>query len=197
MQLEEVGKYLLRKLKEGLPGQLPYHNVAHTVDVYMSTEHISRREGVGGHDLNLLLSAALFHDSGFLVGSNGHEEESCRIARETLPKFEYTTDEIDTICQMIMTTSLPQSPKNKLENILADADLDYLGRHDFLKISKKLYDENFALGLVSNEIEWDEMQIKFLKNHKYFTNSSIKLREPIKYVNLLQIEDRLKKARQK
>ncbi len=193
MLLEELGKFFLRKLKDGQPGQLPYHNVAHTVDVYMATEHISRREGVVGHDLDLLLTAALFHDSGFLVGPIEHEQESCRIAREILPDFEYKPDEIDIICDMIMATRIPQSPKNDLEKILADADLDYLGRPDFLKVSKRLYDENIHFGFVKNEQEWDEMQISFLQSHKFFTKSSIKLREPIKYVNLLQVKERLKK----
>ena len=193
MQLEEVGKFFLRKLKDRQPGQLPYHNVAHTVDVYMATEHISRREGVTGQDLDLLLTAALFHDSGFLVGPQNHELESCRIARETLPDFEYKPEEIDVVCEMILSTRIPQTPKSELEKILADADLDYLGRHDFLKVSKKLYDENLHFGIVKNEQEWDEMQISFLQNHKYFTKSSIKLREPIKYVNLLQVKEHLKK----
>lgn len=55
----------------------------------------------------------------------GHEFEGCLIARTALPGFGYTGEDI-MICGMIMATKIPQSPTNILEEIICDADLDYL-----------------------------------------------------------------------
>ena len=63
------------------------------------------------------------------------------MAREILPAYGLTRDQIDTICGMIMATRIPQSPSNQLERILCDADLDYLGRDDFYEIGGRLFEE--------------------------------------------------------
>jgi predicted metal-dependent HD superfamily phosphohydrolase len=188
MQLDDAGDFIIKKLNNELPGHLTYHNANHIKDVYQAAKRLGEAEGINGHELNLLLTAAYYHDSGFLVKANGHEEESCRIAREALPDYGYAPDEIDKICGMIMATRLPQSPKNHLEEILADADLDNLGRDDFFAISHKLYLENLFFGKVADENEWNQQQLDFIKNHQYFTKSAINLRQAKKDANLGRIK---------
>ena len=34
-----------------------------------------------------------------------------------------------------MATKIPQKPQNHYEEVLSDADLDYLGRDDFLRLA--------------------------------------------------------------
>src|SRR5476651_1180656 len=141
MLFEKAGEYIMNKLASNLPAHISYNKVNNTLDVYPAAERIGTNEAIGGHNMQLLLTAAMYHDTGFFVGPDGHEEESCRIAKAVLPGFEYTESEIDTICGLIRATRIPQSPRNHLEQILADADLDYLGRDDFAAISDKLYRE--------------------------------------------------------
>ena len=136
----------------------------------------------------MLLTAAYYHDSGFLVKAKGHEEESCRIARETLPGFGYTPDEINKICGMIMATRLPQSPKNHLEELLADADLDYLGRDDFSFIANQLFLENSYFGTAGDIDEWNRKQVSFMEKHQYFTKTANNLRQAKKDANLGRIK---------
>lgn len=131
MRLDDAGKFIINKLNNELPGHLNYHNTAHTLDVVESARRIGEAEGITSANMELLLTAAYYHDAGFLFKTVGHEEESSRIAAEILPGFGYDTGEIEKICGMIMATRLPQSPQNHLEQILADADLDDLGRDDF------------------------------------------------------------------
>lgn len=188
MQLDDAGDFIIKRLNNELPGHLSYHNADHAKDVYEAAKRIGEAEGISGHELNLLLTAAYYHDSGFLIKAKGHEEESCRIARETLPGYGYTTDEINQICGMIMATRLPQSPKNHLEEILADADLDNLGRDDFFTISHKLYLENLFFGKAISENEWNQQQIDFIKKHQYFTKTAINLRQAKKDANLGRIK---------
>ena len=66
MQFNEARKFILKKLKKELPRHLSYHSVEHITDVYKSAKAIAKHEKVKGEDLKLLLTAALFHDSGFL-----------------------------------------------------------------------------------------------------------------------------------
>ena len=133
----------------------------------------------------------MFHDSGYLIRAKGHELESCRIAKSALPDFGYNNEDIEQICGLIMATRLPQTPKNHLHEILADADLDYLGRDDFFEISELLYQENYFSGLLNNLEEWDQSQIAFIEKHKYFTKTAFNLREPLKKLNLQKIKARL------
>jgi uncharacterized protein len=188
MLFEEAGKYILNKLNDELPGRLTYHNADHTMDVYFAAGFIGEQENIDDMEMKLLLTAALYHDSGFLVKDKGHEEESCRIAKEVLPSYQYNAEEIELICGMIMATQVPQAPKNLLEKILADADLDYLGRDDFFSIGKQLFIENANSGIICNEDEWNQSQVLFIKSHHYFTETAINLRETKKQANMNKVK---------
>lgn len=192
MQFKSAGKFILSKLSKELPKHLSYHSVEHIKDVYSAAEHLAKQENISPYEMKLLLTAAWFHDSGFLKGAKGHEEESCRIAQESLPTFGYQPEEIDRICGMIMATKIPQSPKNHLEEILADADLDYLGRDDFFSIGNKLFTELSMFGFLDTEDEWNRVQVRFLESHHYFTDTALKLRHEKKKEHLALVKSKIK-----
>ena len=89
---------------------------------------------------------------------------------------------------MIMTTQIPQEPHTQLERIIADADLDYLGRDDFYSIGKTLFDEFKIYLNVKDEAEWNRIQLNFLSNHHYHTAYCVRLREPEKQQRLQEIK---------
>jgi hypothetical protein len=89
-----------------------------------------------------------------------------------------------------MATKIPQKPLNKLEEIIADADLDYLGRNDFFAIGDQLFNELQARKVVDNVFDWDQIQIKFLENHQYFTKTSQKSRAMQKEKHLQLIKSK-------
>lgn len=183
---------VVSRIIPGLPKELSYHNKEHILDVLEQAQRIAHEEGIHSKDDILLLkTAALFHDSGFLHVYTGHEEAGCQIARKELPAFEMNKKQIDAICGMIMATKIPQSPKNKLEEIICDADLDYLGRPDFFKIGNTLFAELLHRGVVHNERDWNQIQVKFLKAHHYFTQTNKKSREHKKLAHLAMIEKML------
>ncbi len=138
MEFEKVKLFILKKLKRELPKNLTYHSAEHIKDVYRSAKILASMEGIQGDELTLLLTAVLFHDSGFLRQQADHELISCEIVREHLPSYGYSEEQINRICGMIMATRIPQAPHNLLEEIICDADLDYLGRDDFFKIGNGL-----------------------------------------------------------
>lgn len=192
MQFENAGKFILNKLSNELPQHLFYHSVEHIDDVYAAAEKLGKQENISDYEMKLLLTAAWFHDSGFLKGAKGHEEESCRIARQFLPDYNYSNEEIECICGMIMATQIPQSPKNHLEEILADADLDYLGRDDFFTIGDKLFAELSIFGFLNTEDDWNRLQVRFLESHHYFTPTAIQQRQAKKEAHLTLVKSKIK-----
>ncbi len=172
----------------GLPEQLSYHNLAHTLDVINQVQVIAENEKLTDKKkLDLLTTAALLHDSGFLNVYKEHERRGCEIADELLPSFSYSKSEIDYIATLIMATRIPQSPLDKLGEMLCDADLDYLGRKDFDPISETLKKEWISFGIITTQEEWMQKQVAFFKLHHYFTSYSNRVRTPVKEIHLKAI----------
>ncbi|MCD4788760.1 MAG: HD domain-containing protein [Bacteroidales bacterium] len=191
MDFEGAKKYIINKLQKELKPDLSYHSIDHTLDVLQAAIRYAEMEGVNGYDLELIKAAALFHDAGFTEIYEGHEKASVRLAYETLPEFGYTNEDIKLIEGMILSTEIPQHPSTQLEKIIADADLDYIGRDDLFVIGQRLQYEWQLHGKVSSLREWHEKQLEFLKNHKYFTKSAKKLRNNKKQENIMELENLL------
>ena len=175
---EGARKFALNLLEEKLPSRLTYHSLSHTRDgVVLAVEKIAGLEGIQGEDLGLLKTAAYYHDTGYINGRENHEEESVRIAEANLPTFNYSPDQIQRISELIMATKMPQSPTNRLAEILADADLDVLGRADYFKRNLDLRHERATGGELSSDLEWYGSQLNLLETHRYFTETARNLRD--------------------
>lgn len=184
-----ISDKVLSELQTLLPENLSYHGVHHTIDVVKQSLAIAKRERITREeDLLLLQVSALFHDTGFLRTYKDHETESCNKAKKELPFFGFSEASIKKICGMIEATRIPQKPRNLLEQIIADADLDYLGRNDFQKISQTLQTEFISYGIVSNQKAFEELQLRFFESHEYCTKSSQKLRGPVKSLHYEELK---------
>ena len=184
---ENAQKNILAKLEKYLPEDLFYHGLHHTRDVYGAAVRIAEYEGISDEDMKLLHIATFYHDAGFITHYKNHEDAGCEQVREELPAFGFTESQIEKICGMILATKIPQSPKNKLEEIICDADLDYLGRDDFKPIGQTLFDELKVYVKMNDEKQWNRIQLNFLKQHSYFTEFARKHREKEKQKHLAEI----------
>jgi predicted metal-dependent HD superfamily phosphohydrolase len=189
MNIQAAETFILEKLKNELPTNLYYHSFNHVIDVLNAAIQYAEMEKISENDTLLLKTAALFHDSGFTIQSENHEELGCDIAKKFLPQFDYKESDIHIICGMIMATKIPQKPNNILEKIICDADLDYLGRDDFWEIGHNLYKELEVFGILTNEVDWNRLQLKFLSTHQYFTQSAKALRKNKKEAHTKKIRD--------
>lgn len=187
-QYEAVLEMFLPKLINGLPAHLTYHNADHITGVIRDTSYLMQKEGVPEEDGWILLTAALFHDSGFMRGYKSHEDISCDIAQEVLPAFDYTPETIEAICQMIMATKLPQTPLDYFSEILCDADLFYLGTDSFFPTADTLFHEMMAVGTIKHKEDWEKIQLNFLHQHRYFTQTAKMELEPRKKGHILLLE---------
>ena len=181
--------FILEKLENELTDKLTYHGKHHTLDVLNITRELCIAENVSRKNTTLLKTAALFHDCGFTETYSNHEEKGCEIARRYLPGFNYSEEDIQKICGMIMATKIPQSPQNHLEEIICDADLDYLGREDFYSIGHTLFEEFKEYDVVQDEQSWNRLQVGFIGNHNYFTKTTLERREFKKQKYLSELKD--------
>lgn len=186
-------RFILARLKKELSPKLHYHSYDHSKDVTRQAERIAIGEGITDEDLFLLKTAATYHDAGFVKQYDKNEPIGAEMAQEILPNFGYTQVHIDRIKELIYVTQIPHEPKNKLEEIICDADLDYLGRDDFHEIADKLRKELREYGKIDSDRKWDEIQVGFLTQHRYFTKTAIETRRAKKMKNLQEIKDRLEK----
>ncbi len=188
IQFTDIQEVILDKLEKELPDYLYYHNVKHTVDVVTEVELIGWGEGCTDEEILLLKTAGLFHDAGHTITYDNHEFQGTVLAREMLPKYNYTPEQIERICSIIMATKLPPRPTNLLENIICDSDLDYLGRSDFIPVSNTLYEELKAQNKMGSLNDWNKIQVKFISGHQYFTETARSLREVNKQLQIERIQ---------
>ena len=177
LRLLDLEEYVYQRLDSELPENLFFHDVQHTTHVYTQVELLGRGEKVSEEDLLLLRSAALLHDIGYIDKFDDHEERSVEMAREILPMYRYTQEQADRICKLILATKLPPEPGNLLEQIMVDANMDHLGRVDFLIQSDKLYQEYRMQNKIKSKKDWNNYQIDFLKKYEFHTNIAKTLRE--------------------
>jgi len=186
-------RYIMKLLDQQLSPKLHYHSVGHSKDVVNAVERIALLENVTDEALFLLKSAANYHDAGFIEQYDANEPVGARLAGEILPRFGYTQADIDVIKDLIYATRIPHDPKNHLEQIICDADLDYLGRDDFHEIADNLRRELKEHGKIQSDRQWDEIQVSFLKMHKYFTKTAIDTRQKKKLQHLKEVQERLER----
>jgi predicted metal-dependent HD superfamily phosphohydrolase len=175
-----------------LPEELCYHSPAHTLDdVWPAAMRLADASRLDGVERTLVSAAVLFHDIGFLEVRRGHEDVSIRMAQDALPRFGFSAPDVEAVSGMIRATKLPQHPENRLERIVADADLDVLGRDDFFEVNQLLRRELAAAGQQMTPRSWLENQIDFVCRHRYFTPWAKQARDAGKRRNLAHLEAEL------
>ena len=190
MNFSGAAHFIISRLKKELPATMYYHTPEHTLDVQKVAKQIIQKEKIDRHTGLIIETAALFHDAGMLITYKDHELASVDIARKSLPSFAYSVQEIDKVCDLIMVTCLPQKPLTHDGYILCDADMDNLGRDDFLLKSFQI-----KLEMEMNRItmpplkEWLLNLVQFLEEHVYYTASAIELRQAKKMQNLAELKE--------
>lgn len=185
----ELKRKAFEVLKSKLPEELFYHDLQHTLDVISVCNQYIDREEINFHQAELLRIAALLHDIGFTVTYKNHEEKGAEIAEKMMSKSGFSKQEIEVVKGLIMATKIPQNPQTKLEQIICDADLDYLGRNDFEVISERLFHELKSLSMIQDKESWNKIQVKFLETHSYHTEFARKNRQPKKHKRLLSLKN--------
>ena len=185
-------KHILDILHTKLPKDLYYHGVHHTMDALKTCDLYLKHIKISKHESQLLRLGILLHDIGFTKSTKDHELKGIEIAHNLLSEFHFSKKDIDIIKQLILSTKVPQQPKNLLERIICDIDLDYLGRDDYYKISDQLFRELKVYSGLKDRNEWNKIQVKFLEAHRYHTDFAIKNRKPKKELRIKELKGLIK-----
>lgn len=188
MQYEQLYTFVISELESKLASHFTYHDSNHTKEVIANVMAIAQKERISEYELTLVKTAALLHDIGFIKSHLNHENLGCDFARRILPDYDYKSQEIDSICEMILATKLPQSPKNNLSKILCDADLLYLGGDQYEHFAEKLFSELKENGILKTAEEWHYRQINFFNSHQFFTKSVLEEKQAGKHKNFTNLE---------
>ena len=193
-----VQEYVEKLFRENAPPENIYHNLEHTKDVVAAASEIALAEEIAGEDIEIILIAAWFHDSGCIIVCKGHEDISSKYARSFLESINYPEDKIKKVLSVITATKVPQNPKNKLEEVLCDADLHHLGTKDFDEKGYLLRQEIEKRGDgVFNDEKWLHHSFEFLKGHHFFTSYAKEKYGIQKNINLTKIAKQLESIKEK
>lgn len=169
--------------RQGMPSNA-YHNFRHAEDVLETARQLSALEGIAGEDAFVLETAALLHDYIFVTGAKDNEEKSAEFAREYLPAIGYSAEQAAKVSELVLATKVPTKPKSLLEQAICDADVDNLGREDFIERSEEVRKEAGA----EYGKKWLKGLIGFLESHRYYTQSAQALRNEGVKANIAKLK---------
>ncbi len=183
-------------LLEGLTKDHVFHNLQHTLAVRSAVVDISRQMNLTVEEKEMLELAALFHDTGFIEVYEGHEKVSEKMAMEFLEKKGYEEEKIQKVIQCIAVTLPSKQPQDQLEKVIKDADLMGLGTDNYpVALAALRHEWEVFLHKSFSDVEWFEMNDKFVSSHNYFTEAAQELYGEKKEQNRKYLKKTAKKER--
>lgn len=198
--VEKADKFVLNLFKDKLPNTFLYHNYTHTQRVVKSTKELIENSEINVKQEEILLLAAWFHDTGYTVTYQGHEEESAEIAQRFLKENNADEELIKEVSRCILATKFTYSePTDILEKIIKDADTSHFGKKYFDETSEFLRQELKLQNIKDySPEEWINGNIKVLtEKHNYYTPYALKNWKKRKDENLLWLLEKKNNKKKK
>lgn len=151
------------------------------------------KSSLSNDELENVIVAAWLHDTGYEKDRDHHEERSAKTAIALLESWGAPAEKIKKVENLIAATRMPQNPKNLAEQVLCDADMYHLSRKDMLECGEQIRSEieTFKNIKFETDKEWGEYNLKFLKNHQYFTLYGRQVLEERKKKNIKKLKKML------
>lgn len=189
----DLYEFAISLLVKTLPDDYVFHSVNHMIDVISAVyEILSKKSNLTIHKKKILLTAALFHDIGYIYGADDHENASAEIAQQLLGNFSWEPEDIAEVATLIKATWPPCKPQNILEKIIRDADVFHIGTEDYMKKSLLLRKELKNTGKNIPLQKWYENEIAFLAGHSFELSSLEKERKAMKCAAIQTLRKKLK-----
>ena len=197
--IQESEKFIRDLFEKEIQESLRYHDIIHTEYVAGQAEKIGISSGLSEEELQIVIVAAWFHDSGFVSRSDGHEEESQNIARKFLSSKEMPEEFIDKVLICIEATKMPQNPgDNLLAQVVCDADMAYLSEDFYMRRTVLLRKEwNHESETKLSKKSYYQETVDLFKNHRYHTDFGEKELSPGKAKNFKLLHKLQKKKSKK
>ncbi|WP_256008927.1 Pycsar system effector family protein [Desertivirga xinjiangensis] len=171
--VKSAQEFVFNLFREKLQSDYVYHNYKHTLQTTKACKELAEAYNLTSRDYEILMLAALFHDTGYTEVYKGHEEASVRILKEFLGN-DYPLEDLKKIEELILSTSALHTPNGTLQEILHDADYINIGKKKFSQRAELLRIEwERVLGKTYSDLEWAEEQLNFLICKSYITEEAI------------------------
>lgn len=194
--IEITDKFVFDLFSANLPNTFTYHNYDHTQRVLKSTKEIIENSktkanelAINSNESEILRLASLLHDIGYTKTRKGHELESVKLATEFLKSQNVKQETIDAVNACIMATTLGVEPKNKLEEIIKDADASHFGKKYFRDVSELLRTELELQDVKVYSVKaWRKENIEMLsEKHRFYSDYAKKKWGKVKKKNLAKL----------
>ncbi len=194
--LEKASEFVRGILTSKAPDWAIYHSYEHTVETVEAAREIAEGSKLDRDETEVVLLAAWFHDTGYTECCDGHEERSSVIAREFLGENGYPAGKTEQVARCILSTKVPQTPADILEQVICDADMVHLGRKRFFRKNELIRMEMERRdGRPMTEVEWLTICSNFVSSHRFHTRYAHGEYQARKMKNLLALQDMLREAR--
>lgn len=150
-----------------------YHHYNHALEVMNRAIYLWEKEWVSKEEVELLWLAWLFHDTWFVVKYDNNEWIWAKVASNYLKTINYPKDKIETVERLILSTSPKyKTPKDILERVIKDADLDNFWRLDFFEKWEKLKKELEVVKKIKiKDPDWHHSSLDLLFEHHFYTDT--------------------------
>ncbi|MBC7744558.1 MAG: HD domain-containing protein [Flavobacterium sp.] len=191
--IKDVSEYVFNLFKEKLKADYVYHNYTHTLETVKACKRLAKSYNLTSRDLEVLMLAAWFHDTGYVETYEDHEEASIIIMKSYLIG-NYPDDDIAEIETLILSTKHKAKTDGSLQEILSDADYTNLGtkkfnhRADLLRIEwERILQKKYT------ELEWAQVQLQFLIETNFKTEKAIATLNVRREINIRKQHAKIKK----
>ena len=175
--LEDVESHVEQYIQQHVDTAYVFHNFQHTCAVVEAAQELAEHYELEDDEKLAITIAAWFHDTGYAEGWEDHEERGIRNASKWLEQENlHDPPLMEAVAGAIRATKMPQTPKNFVEQIVADADLSHLGDLSYWDRCGRVRQE-FALTreMVMSDQEWIDFELGFMLNHEYHTEAAREL----------------------
>ena len=177
LRLGDLEEKVFEDILSTLPENLHFHGLPYARKVYNQSFLLCRSEEIEQEDRLLVRTAALMLYTGYTQDYHNFQNRSAVISREILPDFKYSDRQIDQICNLILATKRPYNPNNRLEKILIDAKMEFIGRSDYSDRIKLLFRELKENGSKINGQQFKKQQLELLFDFEFYTVAAQRMRE--------------------
>jgi uncharacterized protein len=190
--ISSAENYVMNLLDNKLPEEYLFHSKKHTINVTENAVIIGQNSGLKEDEMNILIVSALFHDLGYIRTYDNHEAASSAFAGEFLRLNRVGEPVIETVGNAILATKVPQYPKDRISEVLCDADLMHLTSEDYFEQMELLRLEWQKTGRYNlTEYQFHLNSIDFFNHHHYHTDYGKTILQAHKDISLSRIRQRV------
>ncbi|MFI2742709.1 Pycsar system effector family protein [Zhouia sp. PK063] len=181
--LEKSQSEVLKIFTTNFSGAFMFHNYSRTVSKVKNALTICESLQLNEKSTEDLLIACWFAETGFSVFPDNYLEKSETILKSFLEQEQFESSRIEKICSYIFVAAGEKIPETEEEQILHDANYQFLAAKSFNEEFLLLRQEYKSLGIKKSKDSWFDA----FSSVKYYTAFALENWETKKALNILSI----------